>query len=459
MDISKHICGFLSENPSVVVPGLGRFIAVDKPSVITGDTILPPVRTVEFNSSDDEDDGVFVAYIAEQECVDIEQTKAQTSEFYNNLKEKLSLKKTIMLSQLGTLSVNDLGDIIFTPDTELNIVRKDTYGLASVNLQGKETENSSSEASVKQDAETEAFVLKDTDLVLEPAINISEPADTVQDTTQEPVVPEESLFASQNVRVRENTSSRPSMERREPPVTPPHSGTNSSQQTKKKNQPDKKKKTSTASNGFPMWIVLVLVIAVGLSVGFYFAYPKISPYIDSAISSITGAKKKDKTEQIAQKTTQPEENAPDSEVAQGLDEITDKKNALNPSGDQPTQTTEQPVVRTEQPATSPQATTQTPSQPKTSQPATSVSSQNSATPRTIGQGKYLLIAGSYSTQAHAEKFGNLLQKAGINYEIIDYGGGRVRVAVGSYNDKTEAFNQISSFKSKPHCENVWVLRR
>ncbi len=464
MDINKYIREFLAENPSVVVPGLGRFIAVDKPSVIIGDVVLPPIRTVEFNSTDDEDDGIFTAYIAEQDQIDIEKARTETAEFYDQLKGKLANRKTILLNDLGTLSVNDVGDIIFTPDIGLHIERKDSYGLASINLHGGgETiipdpviSAQTIESPLSVPVETEPVQATQSTTTPEP--EIISPQDTIP-----AAVPEESLFASEHVRVHENTERRSIMERREPPVKPPRAGATPPPQTKKKQQPEKKKKTSTAGNGFPMWIVLVLLIAGALGIGFYFGYPKISPYIDSTISSIKGSKKTNDKTQTAQTTTGTEKNTPNSEVAQTLDDATNKKNALNPAGESTSQPSAQPTRQTATPSQTPtQSASQTSTQPVT-KPATSTTTPDRSQPApkqgSVGQGKYLLIVGSFTTQAGAEKFGKTLQNAGINYEIIDFGGGRVRVAVASYNNKTEAFNQVNNFKTKPHCENVWVLSR
>lgn len=443
MDISKHLRNYLAENPSITVPGLGRFTAVDKPSEIRGDVVFPPVRTVEYDSSSDEDDGVLTAYIAQQENISLEQAKNEATEFYNRLKNKLSNRQTIALDRFGTLDISTVGDIVFTPDAELFIERHDAYGLGQVNLQGDRAGRPDPAPVIVEPATPVVSASSETASAENSTV---EPQAASTPTQPQPVSAKGSLFASSNVRVRENTErSRTVNERQASPVKPVRPGTTASP-TQKKQKNAKQKKVDISSNGFPMWVLLVLLIAGGLGVGSYFLYPKLSPYVDSAISSIKGGgtdqviPEKQTSISLPGKTMDMPEN-PD--VAQALDQSADKKNALNPAEGTSKSGTSSPASATNKPVT-----------PQPAQSGPAAPAQGS-----VGQGKYVLVVGSFSTQTRAEKFGKLLQNAGINYEIIDFGNKRVRVAVTSSNDKTEALRQVGQFKSKPHCQNVWIAVR
>jgi nucleoid DNA-binding protein len=440
VDISKHIIEYLSDNETIVVPGLGRFTTVNKPSDINGNIVTPPVRTVEYDSSQDEDDGVLASYISTQTNISIEQVKAEMAAFYNNLKGKLAAKKTIMLNNLGTLSVNATGDIVFEPESDLFIVRQDSYGLGQVNLQGN---------TVKTESEP---VMSNTGQPTEAAATTSDSSSTTATGSDSG-----SLFDTSNMRVRENTERRrPAYQKQEPPVKPVHP-TNKPQSIKRK--PEKKKPAKSGS-GFPMWILLVLIIVAGLGVGGYYFYPTLSPYIDSTFSAIFGEKK---TNNAQNESLTLAEDTPNQEVGQSLDEATEKKNALNPETDSPQ--AEQPSVSTPPESTPPVAQPVTQSQPESTVAKTeSTVAKPDNRPATqsqgnFGQKRYLLIVGSFTTQTRAETFGSSLRNAGIEYEIIDFGNQRVRVAVAGYDDKTEAFNQANRFKTKPHCEDVWVAKR
>ncbi len=400
MDINKHIYGYLREHPSVVVPELGCFTIVDKPSEMRNGVITPPVKVVEFNSEKVDDDGILVAYIAQKENISADQVKSEIIVFYSQLQRKLLGKEVIEFDKLGKLWLTNTGDYNFESEF---IEREDSYGLRQINLSGE---------------------------------IMPEPVVPARDTVSEPASADNSLFDTGAKQYRENTDRRrPAVEKQEPVAKPVAKPTPPPK--KKPVKPVKTQTTKKANSGFPAWIVVVLVIAAGLGVGGYFAYPKLSTFI----GSITGSNGGDEIVMVDDTQTQDldetEGDTPNPEASQTLDNATDKKNALNPEK-QPTQPTTQskPTVSNDP------------------QPVKVAQAQSSTS-----NGKYVLIIGSFTNHASAEKYGKVLQNAGINYEIINAGSERFRISVASFDDKTEAYRQADQIRSKPYCENVWVTRR
>ncbi len=402
MDLIKHVRNFLSENPSVIIPGLGRFVAVDKPAEIQGAIVIPPYRTIQFDITEDVDDGKLEIYIAQLENVDKEQVKEELDDFYNKqIKHKLASGKNVALSGLGILSVDKLGNILFEPDNDLRIDRKDTFGLDPIDLSGT---GAAQPVVEKKVAEVSAVPVEKVEPVKQ--------AESVKQDT-------ESLFDTQKMRVRENTERRaqPAVEKQEPPVNPAKTV------AKPTPKPVQKKKTNTSSTVFPVWLVVVLLGTAALGVGFYFLYPVLMG--SGSQSSVAVA-------------TLPKDNV-EPEKTKIPDEIVPVEPSKQSS--QPSQTT--------QPKTTAQST-------KNSQ-----SSQASSSVRagSVGQGRYLLIVGSFNTTVRAERYGKFLEQSGINYEVIDFGGGRVRVAVESTDDIHDAYNRLNRIKKQPYCSGVWVLKR
>ncbi|MDR2037178.1 MAG: SPOR domain-containing protein [Bacteroidales bacterium] len=425
MDISKHIRGYLMEHPSVVVPELGRFTAVDKPSVIAGDVVLPPVRTLEFDNSDSDDDGKLATYIAGLEKITPDQARDAIKEFYADITKQLIFSKTISVDNFGILSLDAKGDIIFIPDSRLNIGNVNTYGLEQVNIQG---ETPKTEAPPSPTKEKEIPPVAEVPKTKEPEVPKTPDADVKKEEPTASAASGESIFATGNMRTRENTERRrPAIERQEPPAKPVQQKT---VPPKTKPPVTQKKTTASSGNSFPVWIIFVLLAAAGLGVGFYYLYPKFT--LDKTA----------KTAQLPPAIESPETTSGNSEIEQGMDDATDKKNALNPDPSTPS-------TAPSTPAAQPEKVSSTPSK---SHAGTSIQGN-------VGQGKYLLIVGSFSTQVRAERYGKMLQDAGINFEIIDFGNQRVRVAVASYENITEAYNQLNYFRQQPHCKDVWVLRR
>ena len=146
-------------------------------------------------------------------------------------------------------------------------------------------------------------------------------------------------------------------------------------------------------------------------------------------------------------TDETSENTPNTEIAQTLDVSTDKKNALNPENRQQTTPVTSQTKSTPEPATSPT-------------PAPEKKPVNVAPIQTkTGQGKYLLVVASLSTQSAAEKYVRKLQAEGFDCEIVDAGNQRFRVSVASFDSLDEATRQANQMKSRPYCEEVWVIRR
>ncbi|MDR0814715.1 MAG: hypothetical protein LBN37_03070, partial [Bacteroidales bacterium] len=297
MDINKYILDFLTENSSVTVPHLGRFNAVDKPSVVIGNVILPPVRSVAFDNEDDVDDGLLSAFIAKAENCSVESVKDALEEYYNEITKKLIYKKPVIIDNFGTLSLDDEGEIAFVPDTKLNIAKSDAFGLKEINLQPTTppvvpiTPVIPEPIVVPTPVETPVI----TQVVEIPEPVVTPPVEAPVIETPKPVVTEipveqpekqekkpvqtletssDSLFSG-NIKVRENTNrTRAEIP---PPVIQPRTQTQP-QQRKPVPPPSRPKpktqKSPSSGSEFPVWIIVLAILVVGAGIGGYFLYPK-----------------------------------------------------------------------------------------------------------------------------------------------------------------------------------------
>jgi len=488
MDISKYIYDYLMEgNTSVIVPDLGHFSIVDKPSVIQDNIVIPPGKTVKFNCEDSEDNHVFTRYIAEKENITIEQAVQEVYRFYDHyFTLKLAeIGQPIVFENFGTFSLNDFHDIQFEPVTDFF---KDSYGLGQVHISGEATipppfedipvipepepvvppESLEPEPVVPPESpepkpvvppeslepdpvvppvppEPEPVVPPEPEPVVppvpsepepvipaepEPVQPPSEPEQPAQETKKTSPQPGGSLFgASSNTRYRENTERRrPAVET--PPAQPPKASKQSKppkpQKPPKAPKPPKQPKAKKTGNS-NLWVLWVLLIAVGLGAAGYFYYPEINKFLTKGRPVTIIAEPEAEPED----TGATDEDTPNAEVAQTLDEATDKRNALNPAGSQSTE----PV--------------RTPSTPVTQSVP---QSQGSA-----GSGNWVLVAGSFRIQSNAEAFQRTLQAEGFSTEIILAKNQLYWVSVGSFNTLAEAQRQANQVRSKH--DDVWVARR
>ena len=469
MNISKYIYDYLIEyNTPVVVPDLGCFTIVNIPSEIQDGKVIPPFKTVKLDSENSSDDSVLTSYLARKENITIEQAAEEIRKFYvQNFISRLPIKKIIVFEKFGTFSLSETNDIVFTPDPEFF---NDNYGLDYAFFSDN-TIQQPQEAPVTPEPEPVFVPVPEPIIIPEPIIvpksepifapepepifvpkpePISAPepepvlvSEPVQTPPEKPLPkPESGLFdMNDSSRFRENTArtKRSSMdEKKEPHVKPAH---------KAKTPPaPKKPKQKTKTNSSNMWVLWVLLAAAGLGVIGYYLSPKVYPMLFSRNTTITTLVD---IEQEPVDTDEPEADIPNTELTHILDDVTDKKIALNPEAGRQTE------IPTSQSQTSAQS-----SPPKTESippPSSNTQSQGN-----VGQGRYVLIVGSFETRASAERFCKKLQTEGISYEIIVAtvnGAQWNRVSIAGFDTLDEAVQQVNQMKSKPYCQDVWVAKR
>ena len=437
MEISKYIYDYLVEyKTSIVVPDLGCFSIVQKPSEIKDGVALPPVKTVAFDSENTEDDNIFTYYVAKKEGITSEQAAEEVRKFYNKyFIQKLTIKReTISFAQFGTFLLVK-GNIIFEPVSD---IFKDNFGLGNGYISGETKKQPAAPVAPKIEppkpvsvkppapvplpvkpepvtkpapipvpvpvqAKPEPVMPPIVPIVKEPEpsfkttsdLPVSTPAETQNET--QPVQPKadsgESLFnLGDNTRYRENTERRrpaPAVQRHEPPVSQQQARKKEAAkpprvQKREKERKEKKEKSQKKSHGWVLWILLIAAI---LGVGGYYGYPYIKSYIPE-VSTITSFFQKEKAEEVEPEETPTFDEDEDAfaadslnvEIIQGLEDATDKRVALNPDDSQPT-TVETP--QTTPASTTPAATPSTPAAATPSTPATATpSTPAAATPST-----------------------------------------------------------------------------
>ena len=498
-------------NLPVVVPDLGCFTIVSLPSEIQDGTVIPPHKTVKLDSENTYDDGVLKGYIARKANITVEQAGVWLRNFYNhNFLKKLPILKTIVFEEFGAFSLNEFNDIVFTPDENFF---KENYGLDYAYFSGNE-QTVEDNLAPKQEPivvpetppiytpetppvfmpetppiftpETPPIFTQETPPVFTPEPEptfVPEPEPMHMQPEQPQAQPEDGLFDMNDTsRFRENPTrkKRPTLfDKKEEPVKPsakhkPPPVTKQTKQTK-----PTKLKTKTGSSN--LWVLWILIAAAGLGVGGYYVYPILYPILFSPNTTVISLIDFD-DEIEPEPADDADEDLLNAELAQTLDDATDIKVALNPEANQQTEDvpTSQPQTQTESTPTpstpartepTPTRTEPTPARteptPARTEPAparTETSPPANVTPSASnpGQGRYVLIAGSFETRTAAENFCKRLQAEGIAYEIITAtvnGAQWNRVSVGGYDTLSEATRQANQMKTRPLCKDVWVVRR
>ena len=171
--------------------------------------------------------------------------------------------------------------------------------------------------------------------------------------------------------------------------------------------------------------LLLILISVAAGIGGFFLYPVLYPKVYKMRSPnntiVTNIEDTNPIQSV--------ETKKDTLILQTLIDTTDLKNNLQPE-----------VI---------------PSTPEIkSQSEVAFQSQ-----RNFGQGKYVLIIGSFYTQPEAERHVKKVKAAGIDCEIINIGNQLFRISIAGFDNINEAERYAKQIKSKPYCKNVWVAKR
>ena len=136
IELDRHIEILLLDNDCVIIPNFGGFVThhVDARYDESEGSFLPPLRTLGYNPhlKNINDSLLAQSYV---EAYDISYPEAQRkiAEEVDNLKTALSEQGQFELKNIGMLSLNDIGDVVFEP-CEAGILTPDLYGLGSFEM-------------------------------------------------------------------------------------------------------------------------------------------------------------------------------------------------------------------------------------------------------------------------------------------------------------------------------------
>jgi len=133
MKIAKYVGELLFDYECVVIPGLGGFIAEDKPVSINKvtDKFSPPYRKIHFNIHLRANDGLLVNHVAQQENVGYKTAKQRVDSFVHLCHKALEEGKRINFKHIGSIYFDEDKNIIFNQDEKINY-NADSFGLTDI---------------------------------------------------------------------------------------------------------------------------------------------------------------------------------------------------------------------------------------------------------------------------------------------------------------------------------------
>lgn len=131
--IAIHIENLLRRHDYVIVPGLGGFLFQQQSAVINYSTIEPPKSSVSFNPLMSSSDGLLTIEVSRMNGISFREASSVISEEVDNLYQSLKAGKKSSLGQLGEISLDSNGKIIFEPSEDYKSIPVN-FGLATLHV-------------------------------------------------------------------------------------------------------------------------------------------------------------------------------------------------------------------------------------------------------------------------------------------------------------------------------------
>ncbi len=131
MQLEPYISDLLYRYECVTVPEFGSFLTRRTSATIheTTHAFYPPKKVLSFNEQIQENDGLLARYIADVEKIPYEEASKKIKKRVKYLKSYLVEGETIAFENIGSLSLNNEGKMLFEPSYNFNYLT-DAFGLS-----------------------------------------------------------------------------------------------------------------------------------------------------------------------------------------------------------------------------------------------------------------------------------------------------------------------------------------
>ncbi len=400
MEISQHIKNLLKSNDIVILSGFGAFETNQLSAKFDPETktISPPIKIVTFNQTVQEDTGLLVKYMAEQEHISSDNAREQINEYVKTIKTKLSEGQVIEFIDLGSFSQEADGTINFSFLSDDNLLL-DSFGLPTVSIVGKTGQEISSD-NLKQKIEPET----------KPKTQApkKEPEKIIKPLTQKPI--------------------------------------------KKENKPVSVDKSKKKRIGLKVFLIFLALVAVFLTAVYFFKPDLWAKGYDFSAQKLTVVKHKisqlfnkegDKYEII-------DEIAPDTNKTDGnTTQIVEDNNDENKSED-----VNETAIKNET------TVNNTPVNNTKKETVENQVIEDNSKVTTGVNGKYYIIVGSVVSEKEAKNEQKRFSSKGISTEIIHVPTiKRYRISLGEFNSIKAAQEYYSKIQSEHGTIEAWVWEK
>lgn len=132
MRMEQYISQLLYRYQCVTVPGFGAFLTENRSASLSEETntFYPPKKVISFNFHLKNNDGLLANHVALSEKIDYEKAIALIDEEVTSWKYTIQKSESVLLKNIGKLSLNSERNLVFEPADSLNY-SSHSFGLTS----------------------------------------------------------------------------------------------------------------------------------------------------------------------------------------------------------------------------------------------------------------------------------------------------------------------------------------
>lgn len=134
MNLYNSVYQLLRDNDCVIIPGFGGFVAnyFEAKTDLRKQEFFPPSRRVAFNEGLQNNDGLLMNYLCQEDKIDWDSANNYVKKFVFEINSKLDDNQQVKFENLGIFSKKS-GSLVFVPESEINLLDS-SYGLTSFNF-------------------------------------------------------------------------------------------------------------------------------------------------------------------------------------------------------------------------------------------------------------------------------------------------------------------------------------
>ncbi len=136
MEILRYVQELLYKNDCIILPGLGAFVTKYQDAKIdeSNNTVLPPKKSISFDSKLVNNDKLLVEYVASRKNISYPDAHREVSKYIAGIKKRIEKSEKVVLDNIGILYLSENKTIVLEQKFALNYLAESS-GLTTISAE------------------------------------------------------------------------------------------------------------------------------------------------------------------------------------------------------------------------------------------------------------------------------------------------------------------------------------